>query len=291
MKKIRDKLCVFSGEDYSIIRMCNFKIQFYFSLIGSFVIVILIFCFLSAYLFTDSLFHTPIQDFGIALIWGFIVTNLYILLLYTISPSFLPIGLKKVKLNIVSSKSILINASLILRIIILIILAIITAQPFNVVLLSNSNNNYAFTIKTLLSTNPLAWLITSLVIIIFLLPVYWKYSIRNLGGFYEVKAKFEKRIIEDNYYAFNKEYKRILEDNISSFNKKTWENIIPFLSKLEITNKVKFQTFFSEITAELQNENIEKYEYWADPPFRTIMKNDKKSTLTEEDFLTDIYKN
>jgi hypothetical protein len=66
---------------------------------------------------------------------------------------------------------------------------------------------------------------------------------------------------------------------------------MPFLNKLEIVSKTKYNNFFSQITAELQNENIEKYEYWADPPYRTIKKNNTKSALTEEEFLTDIYSN
>ena len=114
---------------------------------------------------------------------------------------------------------------------------------------------------------------------------------RNLGGFYEVKANIEKRIIEDDYKDFKKKFKRILEYNISDFNKKTWDNTMPFLNKLEIVSKEKYNILFSEITAELQNENIEKYEYWADPPFRTIKKNNTKSALTEDDFLNNIYKN
>ena len=289
MKKIRDRLCVFSGEDFSIIRKCEPNIQFYFSLIGGFVLAILICCFISAFLFTESLFNNPIQDLGIAIIWGFIVTNLYVLLLYTISPAILPTSLKKNNFKVIEGKVNSINTSFILRIILLVILAIIIAQPLNVWLLSNPNNNYASTIKTLLSTNILAWLITFLVAVIFLLPVYWKYSIRNLGGFYEVKANIEKRIIEDDYIDFKKEFKRKLENNFSDFKKKTWENTMPFLNKLEIVSKTKYNNFFSEITAELQNENIEKYEYWADPPFRTIKKNNTKPALSEEDFLTDIY--
>lgn len=291
MKKIRDRLCVFSGEDLSIIKKCEPNIQFYFSLIGGFVLAILICCFISAFLFTDSLFHNSIQDFGIALIWGFVVTNLYVLLLYTISPTFLPISIKKINLNVVEKKISSVNASFILRIILLIILAIIIAQPLNVALLSNPNDTYASTIKMLLSTNVFAWLITSLVAVIFILPVYWKYSIRNLGGFYDIKAIIEKRIIEDHYLDFKKDFKRVLENNISDFNKKVWENTMPFLNKLEKVNKAKYKNFISEITAEMQIENIEKYEYWADPPFRTIKKNNTKSALTEDDFLTDIYKN
>jgi hypothetical protein len=291
MKKLRDRLCIFSGEDFSIIRKCDLKIQLYFSLIGGLVLTILVCCFISAYLFTDSLFHSPIQDFGIAIIWGFIVTNLYVLLLYTISPTFLPTSNKGKIIKKNENKINSINASFILRIGLLILLAIIIAQPLNVWLLSIPSNTYANTIKTLLSTNIFSWLVTVIVAIIFLLPVYWKYSIRSLGGFYEVKANIEKRIIEDDYIDFKMDYKIILENNISDFNKKTWDNTMPFLNKLEIVSKTKYNNFFSEISAELQNENIEKYEYWADPPFRTIKKNNTKSALTEEEFLTDIYSN
>ena len=66
---------------------------------------------------------------------------------------------------------------------------------------------------------------------------------------------------------------------------------IIFLILIKKFGKTKYKNFISEITAEMQIENIEKYEYWADPPFRTIKKNNTKSALTEDDFLTDIYKN
>jgi hypothetical protein len=282
----KDRLCKFTGEDFSIISQCDLKIQNYFSLIGVFVLAILVCCFVSAYLFTDSLFHSPIQDIGIALIWGFIVTNLYVLLLYTISPRLLPLNLEKY-----SQHDSVITISYIYRISLIIILAIIIAQPLNVWLLSSPNNTYVSTIKTLLSTNLLAWIITSMVAVIFLLPVYWKYSIRNLGGFYEVKANIEKRIITDDYNEFKRDFKRILENNISVLNEKTWENTMPLLNKLEIVSKKKYNELKSEITTELQIENIEKYEYWADPPFRTIKKNQIKSVFSEEDFINDIYNN
>lgn len=298
MNKLRDSLCIFSGEDFSIIRKCDLKIQFYFSLIGGFVLAILVCCFISAYLFTDSLFHSPIQDIGIALIWGIIVTNLYVLLLYTISPRLLPLNLERFP-----QQENIITLSYIYRISLIIILAVIIAQPLNVAIFSNyDTKEYAKTIKHLLSTNLIAWIITLIVALIFLLPVYWKYSIRSLNNysikeefnnktFYEIKANIEKRIIEDDYVEFKKDFKRILENYISVLNEKTWENTIPFLNKLEMVNLKKYYKLKEEITTELQNENIEKYEYWADPPFRTIKKNQIKSVFSEEDFINDIYNN
>ena len=216
MKKLRDNLWIFSGEDLSIIRECDLKIQNRFSGIGIFVLIVLISCFISAYLFTDNLFHNPIQDFGIAIIWGFIVTNLYVLLLYTIAPTLLPINEKNtaVKLN-------LINASLIIRILLLIILAIIVAQPFNVAIIDSSSTAYAKSIKTLLSENPIAWINTLIVSLLFLLPVYWKYSIRNMGGFYEIKAAIEKRIIEEERKKLEDEEKDRKSTRLNSSHRNT----------------------------------------------------------------------
>jgi hypothetical protein len=221
-----------------------------------------------------------------------------VLLLYTISPRLLPLNLERFP-----QQENIITLSYIYRISLIIILAVIIAQPLNVAIFSNyDTKEYAKTIKHLLSTNLIAWIITLIVALIFLLPVYWKYSIRSLNNisikeefnnktFYKIKAEIEKRIITDDYIEFKKEFKRILENNISNFNKKTWENIMPFLNKLEMVNIEKYNELKSEITTELQIENIEKYEYWADPPFRTIKKNQIKSIFSEEDFINDIYNN
>ena len=289
MKKLRDKLCVFSGEDFYIISQCSLKIQIYFSTIGAFVLAILVCCFISAFLFTDSLFHNPIQDFGIALVWGVIVTNLYVLLLYTISPTLLPVS-KHNKKRESWTKTKTFNGSLILRVLLLILLAIIIAQPLNVALFSSNVDAYANTIKKLLSNHIGAWLVTMTMAVIFLLPVYWKYAIRNLGGFYEQKAKIEKRIITDGYSILKQNFKKAFEYKIHELNKKTWERLMPYLQKLKVVDETKYNSIFTEIEMEIKSEKIEKYEYWADPPFRTVRKS-KLKYLTEQDFLTEIYKN
>jgi hypothetical protein len=291
MKKIRDRLCKFSGEDYLIIDKCNDQnIKFIFSLIGAFVLVILISCFISAFLFTESLFDNPVQDFGIAIIWGLIITNLYVLLLYTISPTILPATKGKIN-KIVSSKTSLINISFILRIGLLILLAMIIAQPINVYFFSIPNNTYASAIKSLLSTNIFAWIVTLIVIIIFLLPAYWKYRIRHLGEFYKIKAAIEKRIIEDDYIVFKQKYKILLENNIALYNEISRNNIMKYLYKLENINSEKHDFILAEISAELKHESINKYEYWADPPYRTIRINQVKSALTEKDFINNVCNN
>jgi len=286
-KGIRNSLCKFSGEDFAVIRVCSTKIQLYFTVIGLFVLLILLCCFLSALNFTEHLFHNPIADIGVGIIWGYIVTNLYILLLYTITPSLLP--KKEKKSDNKTTRAFELNVSMGLRIGLVILLAIISAQPLNIFILKPNTQAFAFNIRILLAHDFRAWVITILVIAIFLLPIYLKYSIRKLGEFYEKKAEIEKRIITDDYKDFKKEYKQIIESNISNYNKTIWENLMPFLTKLEQLNPIAYQKYFTEIKNELINEKIEKYEYWADPPFRTIHKSKTKTILSEQDLLNHIY--
>lgn len=287
LKNLRNFLCKFSGEDYTIIQKCNEKVQLYFSLIGLLVSVILLCSFASALYFTEHLFHSVFADIGVGIVWGYIVTNMYVLFLYTISPSLLPIKIRKKQE--VKTNQFELSFSMGLRIFIVFLLAVIIAQPLNVLILKPNSTAFAFDIKVLLGTNPLAVIITLTVIGIFILPVYMKYKIKKLGVFYEKKAEIEKRIIEDEYKVFKKEYSRILESNISKYNNSVWENLMPLLNKLEKVNPVAFQKNLCEIEKELATEKTEKYEYWANPPYRTIHKSQTRNTLSEKDLLNHIY--
>ena len=286
-KAIRNRLCKLSGEDYTIISRCSNKIQIYFSLIGLLVLVILLCSFASALYFTEHLFHSVVADIGVGIVWGYIVTNMYVLFLYTITPSLLPTKIRKNQK--IKTNQFQLSFSMGLRVFIVVLLAIIIAQPLNVLILKPNSAALAFDIKHLLTTNPLATIITIAVIAIFLLPVYLKYSIRKLGEFYEQKAEIKKQIIIDDYNDFKKEYKRIVENNISNYNKSVWENLMPYLKKLEQINPIAYQKHFIEINNELISEKIEKYEYWANPPFRTILKSKTKNVLSEQELLNHIY--
>ena len=287
LKRARNNLCKLSGEDYSLIRDCNEKIQFYFTLIGFFVFLILLFCFLSALSFTEHLFHNIIADIGIGIIWGFIVTNLYVLILYTITPILLPVKDKKKGKQL--SITYEFNLSMFFRILLVILLSTITAQPLIILILKPDSATFAYDIKYLMSHNPLAWLITVLVIVTFLLPIYLKYTIRNLGEFYEKKANVQKRIISDDYKEFLNIYSNLIEANLRKYNKNVKENLMPYKAKLEIVNPEKYRLYTDEINKEIWDTKIEKFEYWENPPYRTINKSLQKNILTEQEFLNSIY--
>ncbi len=287
LESITNRLCKLSGEDYTIISRCGKKIQLYFSAIGFLVLLILLCSFVSALYFTDHLFNSIIADIGVGLVWGFIVTNMYVLLLYTISPVLLPVKIRKKQET--KTAKFHFSFSLSLRIFIVTMLAIIIAQPLNVLLFLPQTTTFAFDIKQLLATNLFANANTALVVGIFLLPIYLKYSIRRLGDFYEFKADIEKSIIQEDYKKFKWLYSQLIERKIRECNQSVWENLTPHLSKLEKSNLVSYQKHFVEISNELIPEKVDKYEYWADPPFRTVLKSKSKRIYSEKELLGHIY--
>lgn len=91
-KKLFRSLHILSGEDYEIIRKLNVKeINYSFNWIGFCVLIISISCLVSA---TNFIFHVMegahrFLSIPIGIFWGFTVTTIYILLLYTITPPLL----------------------------------------------------------------------------------------------------------------------------------------------------------------------------------------------------------
>ncbi|MGL2965880.1 DUF4407 domain-containing protein [Flavobacterium sp. XGLA_31] len=141
---IRLFLFTCSGEDNYILKRCNNSMQLRFALIGFFVVCIFVGCFLSAYCFVDSLFNGASWiSFPLGIIWGAIVVNIYLLLLHTISPAIIPLLAKKkrgvtTEIEETESKSTFLSLSMFLRIGFMMMLAIIIAQPLNVLALKSS---------------------------------------------------------------------------------------------------------------------------------------------------------
>lgn len=155
--------------------------------------------------------------------------------------------------------------------------------------LLEKSNFYIKRIQIILSENPASWIITIIVCGIFLLPIYWKFAIRNHGGFYEKKKHIENKIVHDDYNDFKTTYSQIFETKLREYNRQTWVTTMHLLHKLEKANPAMFSDISQQLKRDIIEETVSKYEYWADPPFRTKRKQSSKQLLSEEVFLKIIY--
>jgi hypothetical protein len=198
----------------------------------------------------------------------------------------------------------------------------------------NKSNFYVKTIQLLLSENPKSWIITILVCLLFLFPIYFKYKIRDLSAEIFKKQEqqgqdiirlreelinttdfnwLEKKIksinintIKTSDYYFKRmliEHKIILEEydqtkinfsqrltaNVKEYNRNSLQRIDPLLEKLKQVNPNKYNEISTQIFEEYVDEEMVKYEYWLDCPFRTKLKHSTVLKNNEQEFLDFIY--
>ncbi len=86
----KELLFVFSGDNARIIWQCDHSIQKRFLSIGFCVLLILMFCFASSFYAFSQVFNTLIIGLLLSLFFAFTITNIYLLLLYTLAKNTLP---------------------------------------------------------------------------------------------------------------------------------------------------------------------------------------------------------
>lgn len=155
--------------------------------------------------------------------------------------------------------------------------------------LLSKTNFFIKRIQLLLSENPYSWIINFSIILLFLLPIYFKYKVRDKTMFYEKKKTIEHQIIEDEYLAFKKVYSDLLQKNISKYNFKSLRELNSLLEILKKVNLKKYRVLKKEIQEEYKEEIISKYEYWADSPYRTQRRKVESIKNTEVSLLELIY--
>ena len=155
--------------------------------------------------------------------------------------------------------------------------------------LLNQSNFFVKRLQILFGSNPIFWLIIITVWFLFFFPIYEKYNIRNQKRFYILKREIENRIIMDEYTLFKKQYTRVLEANILKYNQNILHGATPFLSKIHELDVEKYNSLHKDLFENTAIVQIEKYEFWADPPFRTKRKKEDTYIRLESDLLAILY--
>jgi len=155
--------------------------------------------------------------------------------------------------------------------------------------LLNRSNFYVKRIQLILSESIVAWLITLSICLIFLLPIYFKFTVRKAESFYRVKKELEDRLVRQRYAEFKEQYSAVFKERLSYYNDRLQHHLKPFIEKLATYSTEKPESFNNQLMAELRNEAVHKYEYWADPPFRHKRRKDHKRILSEKDLLSKLY--
>ena len=315
---LRRILCTFSGDDYSIISQSDKTIQNRFMAIGGFVAVIFALCFVSCYFTFTKLFQDYFIGIPIGLFFSYMITNIYLLLLYTLSKNSFPCKTDKAAQLF----------SISIRVIFICFIAIIVSKP----------------IETILFSMPLESEITS-----YKQEQIDKYR-KSTSEYYDAETKNIKLIIEKqkNLYSNSEtsqvvNYEKLMAkkelqkdeliasmillvnnsnyyiQSIVILNTKykacwliSFFTMFVFLFPAYLKNFLGEQSFYYETKRTIENrlvkeeyasfrakynllfqkrlnKNIQFSEQFMDAPFNTIRKKDEREFLKEDDLISDLY--
>jgi hypothetical protein len=231
-----------AGEDYQIVSKAQKDIQNRFLISGMLIIFIFFICFISFFFSFNLIFNQTVFAVIISVFVTLMFYNIYKINLITLSPEKLAYSFPYI-------------VSLFIRLVFLLLIGIVISKPLEAVLfkflLADQNMPFISSIKTLNSEYPAIWIFTFFIVILVAIPFLLKFTINPTNQYSRSRIILNKRIVENDYSIFKKNYSKIFEKSIGE--------------KLEV---------------------IENYE---DPPFNTIKKKDKRKIGTEKEFLNHLY--
>jgi len=311
-------LCTFSGDDYSIISQCDKIIQNRFKAIGGFVTAIFALCFISCYFTFTKLFQNYFVGIPIGIFFSYMITNIYLLLLYTLSKNSFPCKTKKAAQLF----------SISIRVIFICFIAIIVSKPIETIIFSMPLESEIETYKQ---------------------EQIDKYR-KSTAEYYDAETKNLRLIIEKQKSLYGNaetsqivNYEKLLQKKklqkdelitsmthlVSNSNyyiqsivilntkyRTCWlitlftmfiflfpaylknflgEQSFYYEKKRTIENRLvkeeyaSFKAKYNQLFQKRLNRNIQFSEPFIDAPFNTIRKKDEREFLKEDDLISDLY--
>ena len=109
------------------------------------------------------------------------------------------------------------------------------------------------------------------------------------SDYYFKRMLIEHKIILEEYDQAKKKFSEKLTANVKQYNSSSLKRILPLLEKLKQVNPNKYNEISKQIFEEYADEEIVKYEYWIDCPFRTKLRYVAELKNNEQEFLDFIY--
>lgn len=189
-----------AGGDCDLLERSGKNSQFSFTLIGALYLVINCVILAGFFGMFYGVFDSPIIAVVGTLIMGFLVSNIYRLTLFSLEPQTLPVE---------ASPGSRISAN-VLRYISVFLFAFFVGKNFEMLFVNllesynlmnyDGSSGYLIHMQEADLNYPMLWLITALVVFLFILPIYLR---QRLAGrtkeYYSLKSKRDIRIVKEQY--------------------------------------------------------------------------------------------
>jgi hypothetical protein len=304
-----NKLYALSGEDYLVVQDEETD-EFAKNVLkrcGIFVFISLFLCWIGGIGFFAIVFHQSyILSLIIGIFWAFVITNLYVLLLSTISPIVITKRMTySEKKNLLQSNKINIGnsefISILIRILFMSLFAIINGVLCYLAIFEFNNRKEQLAIsqeiKDGFSNNTISiFLILSISLICFITPIIIKYTLRFKSNYYQIKKRIYENLVREHYAvimkpnfskSFNENYKYFKENTIKEIENRTQKFVGVNFNDNIIQSTINNRRFNLDEFVNIHNPK-EYFEAFEDAPFNTTPKkknivspNAKFETITD----------
>lgn len=270
-----------AGADLQILVKSGSESQNNFLIVGMFYLLVNACVFYGFF----GLFNSIFSSFYLGLIIGFVLTflisNIYRINMMSLDPPSLPIPRSKGS----------VRAAVIIRYAMISMFAIfvsklvetnllyqtVDAVVHNEVVSKYQNETgiveselYFMHLKLIMKENPLLWLLTLLVLYIFIYPVYLKRKLFGNQEYFRIKYRIDKNLVEDDY--------AVAMDELDSLHVKTYLKY-PALKQNELIGKFISNDYL------LKKYSIQENKY-QDPPFNTRLVKKENDLKSHNDFIS-----
>lgn len=248
-----------AGGDCELLEISGNASQRNFKLIGLLYLLINFIVYSAVLGMFYGIFKSLFTSILGAIVFGFLITNIYRLNLISLEPRTLPAILKPGSLVL----------SHIIRYLTISLFAVFVSKNFEMLLVNfveeleiitySGSQTYLIHMKETNLSQPWLWFMTSAVWSLFIIPIYLKHRLHRSMEYYSIKEKRDIRLVIEDYLKFKSFYK----DKMSEI-----------YSKYKLVND--------------QREYSEPKKIFIDEPFNTKILVEEPNFKSGSDFLNDI---
>jgi hypothetical protein len=203
------------GADVEILLKSGDDSKESFTRIGRLYLIVNCITYLSLFGLFFGIFENLIISLSSSIVFGFLITNIYLLNLISLEPRSLPVSIEigsVVLANIIRYTTIFLFAIFISKSFEMLLFGFFNSSSFQNY---DGSKGFVFQLFQLNNDNPALWILTSIIVSLFIYPIYLRHRLQRTNEYYSIKQKKEIKLVRQEYLKF-KEYHYKFMSNVYS---------------------------------------------------------------------------
>lgn len=193
------------GADVEILLNSGDDSKESFTRIGRLYLIVNCITYLSLFGLFFGIFENLIISILSSIVFGFLITNIYLLNLISLEPRSLPVSIEigsVVLANVIRYTTIFLFAIFISKSFEILLFGFFNSRSFQNY---DGSKGFVFQLFQLNNDNPALWILTAIIVSLFIYPIYLRHRLQRTNEYYSIKQKKEIKLVRQEYLKF-KEY-------------------------------------------------------------------------------------